>query len=1820
MAYLYKGAMYGSELSKSRRVARSSSACRSAEKCRIGISWKSTFGSDSSMRPWRIAAPLMNTPRTRQGLEGGALPAARRHEGHPLAVENPDLVSDVVEAPLAPLVGAGDLLLHRREHACRVAEAAEEEAGRRALLQPPGDLHVALEEGAEPRAQRREDPGKLVAGFVIHPVVRRLGIVQAIRTGVELERHDDLSVDRVAQLHEGVSHDRKDALESLRLLVQEHVQRLLQAAQLPDLRDIQILDEALGKLVQKRCRLLQHHGIPAAVAATAAAALRLRVRDAGQEPRGLRHHIVEVGVGVEPEDLRRVALWELADLVAVRVHVGEVQNVVCVPGLGLRREGEVLRQRRQAHPLLRVRVEEPAVERVRDLAAILHLAHDVLHGGDAEVLVVQVLLEEGHGRNEVSGVVLVGNAPPEGAELSPLLHARVHEAEHVQQRPPFLRLDLLEAVLIHDRDARRRLQSNLHAHLQQAQGELGVGKRREEEAEVLVHVLEAVHGLLHALHERQPELAVLHEHPGAVAGRLRDATHRRSLLTLTHTDDEGRRQLLLPCQGVHVLGRVGARAQQEDDRSEVVRAGEHVVELIRDGLHEPWTQRRDLGAVDVHDVGGLDELLDGEEAPILPQRAHEKQLVERPDRRGQLVELALVVGHRRDLRLVALDEGLPDGARAVDVGRQVLEELDLHAELVDVLPHFEIQPGEWQLRDGVLVNARPSAQQHHNVARREHPSRGEDLERDKQLEDELVLLVGTAIQVPERRVGEILADVLHAPDRGRLRAKLHAEREELVELLEAGLVHRVHQTHLRDDEVEHAAARGDRSELLALLVDLNPRLLRGLQLALDLVCLRLGRVEHPDELLVVKQVPGVVRESLQQGGVKLLQRLGVEVDLLQHALEQLFQGRFLVADHSSQELLFESVPCDREVNDRRLRLKLGGEAGIREAREEVHLELGVHVVLTIHHADLLVGALVEEVALQQRVQQGIQLVLDARDDEGEAALQAGLELLLELRVRQRRDAVLEAVEGADAVGLAAPDPGKSLALRDAVLDGQAVGWQAFHVPVRDRPRRDQEVDHVQRGAHGHALLPGEADELLADHVDTEVLVEGTAVRDEGRGHRTVTDKLVLRGRELARLGGPPHLLVAEGVNERGRLCALALHDVGLVLDRTLLRDLLLELGLELLHLLAHGRQAGLSLGQFLHLRGKRRLCHAERLELGLDDLRGHAVVLHRAHPDAETLGGLRGTLGDGRREVLQLEVRQQQLHRLVVDAVLTDLAEFDDLVQELGVPEHALPVGQEAGLDEVELLLLDVQRRALHGVQGLVEEDEHAVEHELDDVQRPLVGFDLDDRTRRDLVDGRRGRIDERLRQGKVGLTLGLLRANSRRFSLTPGRNVFDLALLLLGGGAFHLEDLEHLVRFGRGLLESDPLHGELLLHHLDVLGALRELPEAEEHPALLLRHLGHLAGVERLVELQEGQEGLRRQRQRAPKLELVLYADVRRDLVRASHLHHEVRLVVGRSLDLEVVQRPLAHGHQGLLRPRQEPVDGRRSEETGEAPSSHGELRVLRAHAKHDGEVVAHEVEEVLLQGTGRRCDAGEELLKLRLQVGGDGHHLILLEEVGDVASRQDGVDDLKEQLVLDVVVGEDEDALLLLVPGAVVHDLQIVLQGLQVVRLGEGDLEELLAAHVRGQAHDGALARAADAHEQGVGAWHDHDALHAIEVLERVVKEDQVHLLLRHALVQLLHEVQAGLTHGLQADAVLVDLGCLFQHDAFFFVDDVLAEARDHERWRLRHAIQGFLADDVSEAVLDGSAKHHLEGLLVRNLDQLVAEHPRALVLPQAKQELGR
>mmetsp|Transcript_22984 Transcript_22984/g.36140 ORF Transcript_22984/g.36140 Transcript_22984/m.36140 type:complete len:289 (-) Transcript_22984:1718-2584(-) len=263
----------------------------------------------------------------------------------------------------------------------------------------------------------------------------------------------------------------------------------------------------------------------------------------------------------------------------------------------------------------------------------------------------------------------------------------------------------------------------------------------------------------------------------------------------------------------------------------------------------------------------------------------------------------------------------------------------------------------------------------------------------------------------------------------------------------------------------------------------------------------------------------------------------------------------------------------------------------------------------------------------------------------------------------------------------------------------------------------------------------------------------------------------------------------------------------------------------------------------------------------------------------------------------------------------------------------------------------------------LHEENEAAIKDKLDDGARVWKLLDLTNVGRLDGRNCNLSLVHKRLSLSQVRLARPFLFSDARRVGLALGGDLGHLVALLLGLGGVLFQVLQHLVGLLGGDVELDLLVRQDNLHGLHVLRALDELLQAQRHALLLQLQLGQLLLVLVLEQLDEAQVRLGRLVHAAAHLGKVLLAHLGHHVVHQPHVHHEVVLGLLGALNGVVADEALGHGDQRLLRPGEEPVDGRPRDQARELSGADWEFRVQGRHAEHKVQVVTHAVGEELFE-----------------------------------------------------------------------------------------------------------------------------------------------------------------------------------------------------------------------------------------------------------------
>mmetsp|Transcript_3630 Transcript_3630/g.6386 ORF Transcript_3630/g.6386 Transcript_3630/m.6386 type:complete len:357 (+) Transcript_3630:2260-3330(+) len=332
-----------------------------------------------------------------------------------------------------------------------------------------------------------------------------------------------------------------------------------------------------------------------------------------------------------------------------------------------------------------------------------------------------------------------------------------------------------------------------------------------------------------------------------------------------------------------------------------------------------------------------------------------------------------------------------------------------------IQPGLVVHPSEGTWTFVVLVQRRPCFQEDQDVITRHDSTYNIDLQCDHELEHHLVSLEEATVHVPVGLVGEEVDDFVH-PFRRRLYFFRIPDRiiELLQELVKGAVVHPTawlqgdgiaHHDHVCHVEVHDTSARCHGSELLPLFIDLHSPLTCLFEFAFNLLCLCLCVRQDFDKLRVIQEVSFGVGKPIQKLFAKRLQGFGVVGGLFLQSCQHFLQCALLHVKNSSEQLLLQTSERDREVDHRCLCRELGAKVWIWQPRRHVQAELIVKVDDCIpNFDDKLLGPLLYNCFLENRVQHWIHLVLHILDDEAQTLTHRALNLLLEHLVAESRDA------------------------------------------------------------------------------------------------------------------------------------------------------------------------------------------------------------------------------------------------------------------------------------------------------------------------------------------------------------------------------------------------------------------------------------------------------------------------------------------------------------------------------------------------------------------------------------------------------------------------------------------------------------------------------------------------------------------------------------------------------------------------------------------------------------------------------------------------
>mmetsp|Transcript_98393 Transcript_98393/g.212145 ORF Transcript_98393/g.212145 Transcript_98393/m.212145 type:complete len:1113 (+) Transcript_98393:229-3567(+) len=826
----------------------------------------------------------------------------------------------------------------------------------------------------------------------LHPRARQLVGQAPVGDLLEVRGEHDQPLHSLAQIVACVFEPSQEAVDLTQLHVQHDVEALvvIDWVRSENVADVKQLGQPRGDVCgDLGVGLLRGLGLGPVVVVVAGHG----------RPEGAHHHEADIhhvgafvdggreaGVVVEPEGLGRGADGQRPD---VGQHV--LQRVV---GAGRRgvvdaRGGElvILRQDLRRVEVLQDDDDGANILVVRDAAAVVGLRHHVVERlpGHAIELVEetpQLLARDLAVRLREA----VHDVPAHRAEAAALQDEAVEEAEPEEHLLELKRLVAAVEPLVVEAEvgaeerllqALRRLDRHLDAHLQDGDRELRRGAGGKPKPEVRVHLgrVQLLHEGLERGHEARGQVAVLQQHPLAVLAALLDARNGLRSLALAQTDgvDLGEHVQALG-KLLDVVHGVAARRKDVDQGERGTRVIVAHLQVQRRRLQEDPAK---LVLDDRHQALRHGVRAEGEEQQRLLQRRALQLEVVRP------LHLRGVVG---------VEDRLPAHDLGGELADEAVEDIAHALEDIDADPAHLREPVR-VLRLLLLHLSREAREEGHDLVELQLLLDLLALETEHHGVEQLVLLEEAAADHDKEQLDERAEELHEALVLARL---LLGHRDGLVEHqdepVQRELVHRVHDAHVADDEVQRGASQGVILVELTHLGDLLPSDLLLLHLLLDLRAHHLGVAEGLDQLLVVEDVAGRRAQERQDLVLQLLQlRLGLRG--LEHEVHALLLGRGLLRRHAeAQHLVLQAIQRGHEVEDADGDADLGREVRVRQLRRDVEREVLRPLDRGVAEAHHQQRALLEGRLLQHGVQDGVENLLDVLDQHRVPELDAVLEL------------------------------------------------------------------------------------------------------------------------------------------------------------------------------------------------------------------------------------------------------------------------------------------------------------------------------------------------------------------------------------------------------------------------------------------------------------------------------------------------------------------------------------------------------------------------------------------------------------------------------------------------------------------------------------------------------------------------------------------------------------------------------------------------------------------------------------------------------------
>mmetsp|Transcript_18565 Transcript_18565/g.38843 ORF Transcript_18565/g.38843 Transcript_18565/m.38843 type:complete len:378 (-) Transcript_18565:1288-2421(-) len=321
----------------------------------------------------------------------------------------------------------------------------------------------------------------------------------------------------------------------------------------------------------------------------------------------------------------------------------------------------------------------------------------------------------------------------------------------------------------------------------------------------------------------------------------------------------------------------------------------------------------------------------------------------------KLAPLLVIVGHGLQVWHLVLNPIFPILQVLGNLLAQIRAAIcRIHLDGIHEIPHlFSEEVGIWIGRPRTHV-------QQSNTPEKQRPFSGADLpsmtlqgSSDEEAAGQFVVLKQASANVLKDAVQDLVAQVGHADvDVITLGRFVHACLEKPHEVEQAELVHGIDVGQIRNDKVEDASTCCHLCVLLTGSINLHRGFFGGLHSLIHRCGGLFGLPKGADEHLIIENVATGLREKLQDLVFQLFQHLLI-ICQLQHQLNPPLQSCWdFFGNHLIQQLLFQALERDGDVDDRHLDANFWEVVWIGHLCCHVEEEVLVVIHLTVSQLDL----------------------------------------------------------------------------------------------------------------------------------------------------------------------------------------------------------------------------------------------------------------------------------------------------------------------------------------------------------------------------------------------------------------------------------------------------------------------------------------------------------------------------------------------------------------------------------------------------------------------------------------------------------------------------------------------------------------------------------------------------------------------------------------------------------------------------------------------------------------------------------------------------